>query len=72
MGDAVRACGSRAVVSVVPRPEDLTGLYYAATMDVHAGFESWLERDVAMTLDFDTEVVGGPSGDHGRVVMDAV
>lgn len=33
------------------------GLYYAATMDAHVGFESWLERDVAMMLDFDAEVV---------------
>lgn len=33
------------------------GLYYAATMDAHIGFESWLERDVAMMLDFDPEVV---------------
>lgn len=33
------------------------GLYYAATMDAHVGFESWLERDVAMMLDFDPEVV---------------
>ena len=28
------------------------GLYYAATMDAHVGFESWAERDVAMMLDF--------------------
>jgi hypothetical protein len=34
-----------------------SGLYYAATMDAHVGFESWLERDVAMVLDFDPEVV---------------
>jgi hypothetical protein len=34
------------------------GLYYAATMDAHVGFESWLERDVAMMLDFDPAVVG--------------
>ena len=33
------------------------GLYYAATMDAHVGFESWLERDVAMMLDFDPGVV---------------
>jgi hypothetical protein len=33
-----------------------SGLYYAATMDAHVGFESWLERDVAMMLDFDPEV----------------
>jgi hypothetical protein len=34
------------------------GLYYAATMDAHVGFESWAERDVAMMLDFDPDVVG--------------
>ncbi len=34
-----------------------SGLYYTATMDAHVGFESWLERDVAMMLDFDPEVV---------------
>ena len=32
------------------------GLYYAATMDAHVGFESWAERDVAMMLDFDPDV----------------
>jgi len=28
----------------------------AATMDAHFGFESWIERDVAIMLDFDAEV----------------
>jgi hypothetical protein len=37
--------------------KNFTGLYYADTMDAHVGFESWLERDVAITLDFDAEVV---------------
>jgi len=32
------------------------GLYYAATMDRHVGFESWLERDQAMALDFDSDI----------------
>lgn len=36
---------------------NFTGLYYAATMNAHIGFESWLERDVAMMLDFDPDVV---------------
>lgn len=36
---------------------NFSGLYYAATMDTHVGFESWVERDVAMTLDFDRSVV---------------
>ncbi|MFC5185453.1 TnsA-like heteromeric transposase endonuclease subunit [Actinomadura harenae] len=34
------------------------GLYYAATMDEHVGYESWLERDEAMALDFAVDVVG--------------
>lgn len=25
------------------------GWYYAATLDAHVGFESWLERDPALT-----------------------
>ena len=34
-----------------------SGLYYAATVDAHVGFESWLERDVVMMLDFEPAVV---------------
>lgn len=34
------------------------GLYYAVTMGAHVGFESWLERDTAVALDFDVDVVG--------------
>jgi hypothetical protein len=34
------------------------GLWWAATMGRHVGFESWLERDHAMLLDFDPCVVG--------------
>jgi hypothetical protein len=37
--------------------KNFSGLYYAATMDAHVGFESWVERDVAMMLDFDPDVV---------------
>ena len=33
------------------------GLWWAATMGRHVGFESWLERDQVMLLDFDPEVV---------------
>ena len=40
------------------RQRSFPGLYYAATMDAHVGFESWTERDVAMMLDFDPEIVG--------------
>jgi hypothetical protein len=34
------------------------GLYWAATTGGHVGFESWLERDHAMLLDFTPEVNG--------------
>lgn len=37
--------------------KNFTGSYYAACLDDFVGFESWLERDVAMTLDFDPAVV---------------
>lgn len=33
------------------------GFYYAACLDAHVEFESWFERDEAMALDFDTDVV---------------
>jgi hypothetical protein len=32
------------------------GFYYAACLDAHVEFESWLERDEAMALDFDAAV----------------
>ncbi|MGW0995055.1 TnsA-like heteromeric transposase endonuclease subunit [Streptomyces sp. NPDC002523] len=34
------------------------GLYWAATTGGHVGFESWLERDHAMLLDFTPQVSG--------------
>ncbi len=34
------------------------GLWWAATTGGHVGFESWLERDHVMLLDFDPVVVG--------------
>ncbi|WP_373687038.1 hypothetical protein [Streptomyces lunaelactis] len=34
------------------------GLYWSATTGGHVGFESWLERDHAMLLDFAPEVTG--------------
>jgi hypothetical protein len=37
---------------------NFSGLYYAATTGTHVGFESWLERDVLMELDFDRAVTG--------------
>jgi hypothetical protein len=33
------------------------GFYYAACLDAHVEFESWLERDEAMAMDFDPDVV---------------
>jgi hypothetical protein len=36
----------------------LSGLWWSATTGGHVGFESWLERDHVMLLDFDPEVVG--------------
>lgn len=34
------------------------GLYWSATMSAHVEFESWLERDEALVLDFDPDVTG--------------
>ncbi|MDV7246275.1 MULTISPECIES: TnsA-like heteromeric transposase endonuclease subunit [Rhodococcus] len=34
------------------------GFYYSETTGAHVPFESWLERDEAMALDFDENVVG--------------
>jgi hypothetical protein len=36
----------------------LSGLWWSATVGRHVGFESWLERDHVMLLDFDPRVVG--------------
>lgn len=35
-----------------------SGWYWAATTGQHVGFESWLERDRLLLLDFDPKVVG--------------
>ncbi len=35
----------------------LSGLWWSATMSAHVGYESWLERDHLMALDFDASVV---------------
>jgi hypothetical protein len=34
------------------------GWWWSATTGQHIGYESWLERDVVMMLDFDPQVVG--------------
>jgi hypothetical protein len=36
----------------------LPGLWWSATVEGHVGYESWLERDHVMWLDFDPAVVG--------------
>jgi hypothetical protein len=36
----------------------LSGLWWSATTGGHVGFESWLERDSLLHLDFDSSVVG--------------
>ncbi len=36
----------------------LSGLWWSATAGGHVGFESWMERDHVMALDFDPTVVG--------------
>ena len=36
----------------------LSGLWWSATTGGHVGFESWLERDHVLHLDFDPSVVG--------------
>jgi hypothetical protein len=35
-----------------------SGLWWSCTISDHVGFESWLERDRVMALDFDPDVVG--------------
>src|SRR5262245_9826154 len=36
----------------------LPGLWWSSTMADHVGYESWLEREHVMWLDFDRSVVG--------------
>jgi TnsA-like endonuclease N terminal len=38
--------------------QHLSGLWWSATTGGHVGFESWLERDHVMLLDFDAAVTG--------------
>jgi hypothetical protein len=55
------------------RQRNSPGLWWSATSGRHVAYESWLERDEAMLLDFDPSVVGFASQpfwlfwrDHGR------
>ncbi len=38
--------------------KSFSGWWWAATTGRHVGYESWLERDHLMLLDFDPDVVG--------------
>lgn len=38
--------------------KNFTGLYWAETSHSPVGYESWVERDAAMALDFDPAVIG--------------
>lgn len=40
---------------------NFTGLYWMACLERHVGYESWLERDHLMLLDFDPTVVAAAS-----------
>lgn len=40
------------------RQRSYPGWYFSATTNGHVPYESWLERDTAMDLDFDREIVG--------------
>ena len=40
------------------RQRHLSGLWWSATTGGHVGFESWLERDHLVALDFDRSVAG--------------
>ncbi|APY84499.1 hypothetical protein A7J05_00725 [Streptomyces alfalfae] len=40
------------------RQHNLPGLWWSATTVGHVGYDSWLERDHVMLLDFDPAVVG--------------
>jgi hypothetical protein len=52
-----RARPVRALAAVRGRAS-FPGLWWSATTGQHVGYESWVERDVAMMLDFDPQVTG--------------
>jgi hypothetical protein len=43
----------------------LSGLWWSATTGGHVGFESWMERDHVMALDFDPTVSASPRNRFG-------
>jgi hypothetical protein len=52
LGKPVRSFSSR------KRQRHFPGLWWSSTIGRHVGYESWLERDHLMLLDFDPSVVG--------------
>jgi hypothetical protein len=57
LGHAVRASSTVAVVPVLQGQRNFPGLWWSATTGEHVAYESWVERDVAMLLDFDPQIV---------------
>lgn len=58
LGRAVRAGNASRSFPSFKGQKNFPGLWWSATTGEHVGYESWVERDVAMLLDFDPEVVG--------------
>jgi TnsA-like endonuclease N terminal len=64
--EPLSSCWDRAFEGVAPVRSFLwakdrvnwPGYWWSVTTGHHVGYESWVERDVAMMLDFDREVVG--------------
>ncbi|WP_406386865.1 hypothetical protein [Streptomyces sp. NBC_00211] len=54
----VRGRGRGPAASPVAGERHLSGWYGAATTGQHVGFESWLERDRLLLMDFDPRVTG--------------
>lgn len=55
MAEFERARPVRGVASI-PGQSHFPGLWWFSSADVHVGFESWLGRDVVMSLDADPDV----------------
>jgi len=64
--EALRVCWQRRFETATPvrafrwakGQRNFPGLWWSATSGQHVGYESWLERDHLMLLDFDPDVVG--------------
>lgn len=55
---SVRADFAGSAIWFVPGKRSFSGLWWSSTIADHVGYESWLERDRVMALDFDPDVVG--------------